>query len=68
MPIIDYVTQNANTISIKQTPSVFGVSGYSGAGTAPSKNNDVDYLNNNFLPYKLQNHIHEREISYQLGN
>ncbi|ODV84105.1 hypothetical protein CANARDRAFT_9097 [[Candida] arabinofermentans NRRL YB-2248] len=48
-------------------PSVFGVSGYSGAGTKPSPKNDVNFLNNNLIPYSLTDHIHEREISSQLG-
>lgn len=48
-------------------PTVFGVSGYSGAGTKPSSKNDVDNLTNNIIPYSLTDHIHEREISSQLG-
>ncbi|KUJ23342.1 bifunctional acetylglutamate kinase/N-acetyl-gamma-glutamyl-phosphate reductase [Mollisia scopiformis] len=48
-------------------PTVFGVSGYSGAGTKPSPKNDVDNLKNNIIPYSLTDHIHEREISNQLG-
>lgn len=48
-------------------PTVFGVSGYSGAGTKPSPKNDVDHLTNNIIPYSLTDHIHEREISSQLG-
>ncbi|KAI6708732.1 hypothetical protein PZA11_001755 [Diplocarpon coronariae] len=48
-------------------PTVFGVSGYSGAGTKPSPKNDVDNLTGNIIPYSLTDHIHEREISTQLG-
>lgn len=48
-------------------PTVFGVSGYSGAGTKPSPKNDVKFLNNNLIPYSLTDHIHEREVSRQLG-
>lgn len=48
-------------------PAVFGVSGYSGAGTKPSPKNDVELLTNNLIPYSLTDHIHEREISSQLG-
>ncbi|KAF2190506.1 bifunctional acetylglutamate kinase/N-acetyl-gamma-glutamyl-phosphate reductase [Zopfia rhizophila CBS 207.26] len=48
-------------------PTVFGVSGYSGAGTKPSPKNDVKNLENNLIPYSLVDHIHEREISAQLG-
>ncbi|KAG0220480.1 Arg5,6p [Mortierella sp. GBAus27b] len=49
------------------TPSIFGVSGYSGAGTKPSPNNDVNHLKDNLIPYSLTNHIHEREVSRHLG-
>jgi N-acetyl-gamma-glutamyl-phosphate reductase/acetylglutamate kinase len=48
-------------------PSIFGVSGYSGAGTKPSPKNDVNHLRDNLIPYSLTDHIHEREIGYQLG-
>ncbi|RFU31182.1 hypothetical protein B7463_g5185, partial [Scytalidium lignicola] len=48
-------------------PTIFGVSGYSGAGTKPSPKNDVANLTNNIVPYSLTDHIHEREISNQLG-
>ncbi|KAL2314778.1 Protein arg11, mitochondrial [Schizosaccharomyces pombe] len=47
-------------------PSIFGVSGYSGAGTKPSPKNDLNVLTNNLIPYSLTDHIHEREISYRL--
>lgn len=48
-------------------PTVFGVSGYSGAGTKPSPKNDVENLRDNLIPYSFTDHIHEREISAQLG-
>lgn len=48
-------------------PTVFGVSGYSGAGTKPSPKNNVENLRDNLIPYSLTDHIHEREISTQLG-
>lgn len=48
-------------------PSIFGVSGYSGAGTKPSLKNDVSQLTDNLMPYSLTDHIHEREIGEQLG-
>jgi len=48
-------------------PSVFGVSGYSGAGSKPSPRNDPERLRDNLLPYALTGHIHEREVSRQLG-
>jgi N-acetyl-gamma-glutamyl-phosphate reductase / acetylglutamate kinase len=53
---------------LEGTPTVFGVSGYSGAGTKPSPKNDVDNLSNNIVPYSLTDHIHEREITAQLGH
>jgi N-acetyl-gamma-glutamyl-phosphate reductase len=48
-------------------PTVFGVSGYSGAGTTPSPRNDPARLADNLLPYALVDHAHEREISHHLG-
>ena len=47
-----------------EAPRVFGVSGYSGAGTTPSEKNDVDVLRDNLLAYSLLGHIHEREVSH----
>lgn len=47
-------------------PTVFGVSGYSGAGTKPSPKNDVNQLRDNLMPYSLTDHVHEREVSRQL--
>ncbi|MFS2318988.1 N-acetyl-gamma-glutamyl-phosphate reductase [Maricaulis sp. D1M11] len=46
---------------------VFGVSGYSGAGTTPSRKNDTEALKDNLMPYALTGHIHEREMSRHLG-
>lgn len=46
---------------------VFGVSGYSGAGTTPSRKNDPDALADNLMPYALMGHIHEGEMSRHLG-
>ncbi|CAJ0631256.1 14452_t:CDS:2, partial [Entrophospora sp. SA101] len=57
-PLIPYISEN---------PTVFGVSGYSGAGTKPSPKNDPSFLKDNLIPYTLTDHIHEREISYHLG-
>lgn len=48
-------------------PTVFGVSGYSGAGTTPSPRNDPDNLKDNLIPYKLTGHNHEREGTHHLG-
>jgi N-acetyl-gamma-glutamyl-phosphate reductase len=47
-------------------PSIFGVSGYSGAGKTPSPRNDPDVLRGNLIPYALSGHMHEKEISHQL--
>lgn len=52
---------------IDATPVVFGVSGYSGAGTKPSPKNDADRLRDNLMPYRLNGHNHEREASRHLG-
>ncbi|GAA4362580.1 N-acetyl-gamma-glutamyl-phosphate reductase [Kangiella marina] len=46
--------------------SCFGVSGYSGAGTTPSDKNNTALLAGNIMPYSLANHLHEKEVSYQL--
>ncbi len=48
-------------------PHVFGISGYSGAGSSPSPKNDPRRLLDNVLPYKLTDHIHEDEVRHQLG-
>lgn len=45
----------------------FGVSGYSGAGTTPSRKNDPEALLDNLMPYGLTDHTHEREVTRQLG-
>lgn len=46
---------------------VFGVSGYSGAGTTPSRKNDAAALKDNLMPYALTGHIHEREMAAHTG-
>lgn len=48
-------------------PSVFGVSGYSGAGTKPSTRNDAERLKDNLMPYAVAGHKHEREAARHLG-
>jgi N-acetyl-gamma-glutamyl-phosphate reductase len=50
------------------TATVFGVSGYSGAGIAPSRRNDPTVLADNLLPYALVDHVHEREVSHHTGH
>jgi N-acetyl-gamma-glutamyl-phosphate reductase len=58
----------APLVSLIEGPAnVFGVSGYSGAGTTPSKKNDPEFLKDQILPYALTGHVHEREVSRQLG-
>ncbi len=47
---------------------VFGVSGYSGAGTRPSERNDPEVLRDNLLPYRLAGHAHELEVRHHLGH
>lgn len=49
------------------TPVAFGVSGYSGAGRSRSRKNDPEVLRDNLLPYSLAGHVHEREVTRQLG-
>ena len=48
-------------------PALFGVSGYSGAGSTPSPKTDPVFLNESLLPYSLVNHVHEREVGQQMG-
>lgn len=48
-------------------PAIFGVSGYSGAGATPNPRNDINRLADNLMPYNLVGHLHEQEISHQLG-
>lgn len=54
--------------SLEGAVQCFGVSGYSGAGTSPSDKNDPGKLRDNLMPYSLIGHIHEREVSLQLGH
>ncbi|MGH3649846.1 MAG: N-acetyl-gamma-glutamyl-phosphate reductase [Acidimicrobiia bacterium] len=52
---------------LESPPTVFGVSGYSGAGTTPSPRNDPENLRDNLIPYRLTGHNHEREAARHLG-
>jgi N-acetyl-gamma-glutamyl-phosphate reductase/acetylglutamate kinase len=61
-PLLPYIKDSS-----VPSPAVFGVSGYSGAGTTPSPKNDPRFLADNLIPYSLTNHIHEREVSRHLG-
>jgi N-acetyl-gamma-glutamyl-phosphate reductase len=54
--------------SLAASVQCFGVSGYSGAGTTPSNKNDIDKLRDNLMPYALTGHVHEREVTRQLGH
>ncbi|KAF2071442.1 hypothetical protein CYY_007234 [Polysphondylium violaceum] len=62
-----YLTLKPFVDDLLSTPTCFGISGYSGAGSKPSDKNDTNRLSNNILPYSLTNHTHEREVSHQLG-
>lgn len=58
----------APLVALLEGPAnVFGVSGYSGAGTTPSPKNDPEVLRDNLIPYALTGHLHEREVASQLG-
>ncbi|HEY1097820.1 MAG TPA: N-acetyl-gamma-glutamyl-phosphate reductase [Myxococcota bacterium] len=46
---------------------VFGISGYSGAGSTPSPKNDLQILADNVLPYDLAGHTQERELARHSG-
>lgn len=52
---------------LKGAAHLFGVSGYSGAGTSPSRKNDTTALKNNLMPYALTGHVHEKEMSRHLS-
>jgi N-acetyl-gamma-glutamylphosphate reductase len=52
---------------IRGVPNIFGISGYSGAGTTPGPRNDMQRLENNIMAYSLVGHTHEREVSHQLS-
>ena len=42
----------------------FGISGYSGAGASPNKRNNLKNLENNIIPYNINGHSHEKEVSF----
>ncbi|MGX6648784.1 N-acetyl-gamma-glutamyl-phosphate reductase [Maricaulaceae bacterium MS644] len=52
---------------LKGAAHLFGVSGYSGAGTSPSRKNDTSALKDNLMPYGLSGHLHEQEMARHLG-
>jgi N-acetyl-gamma-glutamyl-phosphate reductase common form len=51
---------------IEGVPHVFGISGYSGAGTKKSDKNDPEKLKDSVVPYALVDHMHEREVARHL--
>ncbi|KAL9136815.1 MAG: hypothetical protein Q9175_001979 [Cornicularia normoerica] len=53
-PLVPYIAEEP------AGPSIFGVSGYSGAGTKPSPKNNVENLANNIIPYSLT----DRKLSW----
>lgn len=63
LALLPLVSSNALT---SQIPTIFGVSGYSGAGTGLSDNNNLSVLQDNLIGYKPVDHIHEREMSRHL--
>lgn len=50
-----------------QRVQVFGVSGYSGAGSTPSTKNNLAILRDNLLAYDLVGHTQERELCRHSG-
>ena len=58
MPLTDLWAEPVHT---------FGLSGWSGAGTTPSRRNDPEALKDNAMPYGLMGHGHEKEISAHSG-
>ncbi|MEM7741041.1 MAG: Asd/ArgC dimerization domain-containing protein [Pseudomonadota bacterium] len=47
--------------------SVFGVSGFSGAGTTPGSRNDAERLESNVIPYGFGGHGHQSEVESTTG-
>lgn len=52
---------------VVQRAHVFGISGWSGAGTSPSPRNDTKLLADNVLPYDLVGHTQEKELRRHTG-
>lgn len=55
---------------LASAPTVFGISGYSGAGTKTGKEPKIspESLRGGVRPYALTDHIHEREASHHLSS
>ena len=70
-PLVSHMNSHA-------MPSVFGISGYSGAGTVASTNSEgepislpkvtPESLRGGVKPYSLTDHIHEREAGFHLSS
>ena len=66
-----------SVLDSSRPPAVFGLSGYSGAGTVSASDPDgrpvtlpkvtPEDLSHGVRPYALTDHIHEREAAYHLG-
>jgi N-acetyl-gamma-glutamyl-phosphate reductase len=54
-------------VDVVERAHVFGISGWSGAGTTPSPKNDTSLLADNLLPYDLVGHTQEREMRRHAG-
>ncbi|KAL0585680.1 hypothetical protein ABG067_004604 [Albugo candida] len=68
LPLLGSQKSNGDAlIDLSIPPHIFGISGYSGAGTGLLKANNPAVLQDNVMAYKSVNHIHEQEISHQLG-
>ncbi|KAI0238713.1 hypothetical protein L0F63_005733, partial [Massospora cicadina] len=63
-PLLDAIIGQG--LQLPGRPVVFGISGFSGAGTTPSPKNDPEILRDNLIPYALSGHIHEGEASRHL--
>jgi N-acetyl-gamma-glutamyl-phosphate reductase/acetylglutamate kinase len=57
-------------LSLTESPTIFGISGYSGAGTKKGSEPKInpEELKGGIKVYSLTDHIHEREAGYRLGS
>lgn len=62
-PLLPYIKADSQ-------PTIFGVSGYSGAGTKSGNTPKItpESLRGGIKPYSLTDHIHEREAAYHLSS
>lgn len=68
LPLAQELKASNPRVKIRNSPTCFGISGYSGSGTTPSDKNDPEVIQDNIVPYALCNHGHEREVSHQFSN